>query len=212
MLFPGITPENCELAVEICLPALAKSHNKGMANKYAGTVVIIDPYMPAPSLNPTAITDGQVERAAILIQDIDPDHPDAAKYRHIAIGKAKVLWVLRTMGMMGHTFTTREVQQQFPHLFRPGMTKWHGGYCWHGLIVTFSGVQGNYDEWVSLMIAEAITAMSREAMTDTEVGVMANVGQSFIGSSFNSIARTALAAAQRAETSDASSGAWPVPD
>ena len=105
---------------------------------------------------------------------LDPDRPDAAKYDEIALGKAGVLWGLRPV--LGPNFTTRDVQQNYPHLYLPAMVKYGGGICRNGVVYAFSGVQANYDEAFALSVAAWVEAMCREAMVEPNFGVMKQDG------------------------------------
>lgn len=173
-LTPVMSTSNIELAVQIADASFTEAHAQGLTNKLAGTYVVIPPNVPAPSTDPSSITLEQVRAAATLIRVAGSTFPNPERYDTVALEKARLLWALRTAGWMGHSFSTRQVQQDMPHLYRPGLIKWHGGVCVKGLIVTFSGVQGNYDEVFAIFVAELILAMSREAMTDADAGVMAS--------------------------------------
>lgn len=97
-MFTGLTREICETAWEICLPSLAQAAKLGVSNKLAGTIVVLDPWT------------GECLFSGV----VDLDHPDKLKYDEIALAKARVSW---ETGL-----TSRQVQQDAPHLYRPGMT------------------------------------------------------------------------------------------
>lgn len=63
---------------------------------------------------------------------------------------------------------SRKVGQQCPHLFRDGDVK-YGGSTWvDGLVVGFSGVQSEIDEFVANVMAQAIIAQCRLAMREIQ--------------------------------------------
>lgn len=167
MLFPGITYDVCDLALNIQVPAFKRAFEMGVARRFAGTFVVMAPHAQASSPHPSL---DEVEAAALIKRRIDPQWPEVAKYDEIALSKAAVLWGLRPV--LGPNFTTRDVQQGYPHLYLPGMVKYGGGVCQSGVIYAFSGVQANYDEAFALSVAAWVEAMCREAMVDPDAGVM----------------------------------------
>ena len=76
--------------------------------------------------------------------------------------------------MSRHTgLPSRQVQQESPHLYRHGDTKWGGSVVRNGLIVAFSGVQAVFDEMIAGWMADAIIALCRNDMTKPD-GIMAS--------------------------------------
>ena len=154
-MYAWLTEEICAAAWRIVLPMVEQAWGTAITNKLAGTIVVLDPY------------NGQV-----LFQcRVRVDHRDAEKYDQIALAKATVSW---ETGL-----PSRQVQQDAPHLFLPGMTKWGGSAIEHKLVVAFSGVQAVYDEAIAASMLAWIIALCRHEMTK-EGGVMAS-DSSFIG-------------------------------
>lgn len=149
MSYSGLTKKICGDAWEIARASVIHAHDYGVTNKLAGTIVVLDPWT------------GEV----LFEEDADEDHENAEKYCEIARAKARVSW---ETGM-----TSREVQQNAPHLYKPGMTKWGGSAVEYKLVVAFSGVQAVYDEAISWSVLAWILAMCRDEMTKPD-GVMAN--------------------------------------
>lgn len=154
-MFTGLTREICETAWECCRPSVVRAAHLGVTNKLAGTIVVLDPWT------------GEYLFSAV----VDLDHPDKSKYDEIALAKARVSW---TTGL-----TSRQVQQDAPHLYLPGMTKWGGSAIENKLVVAFSGVQAVIDEAIAWMMLNWILAICQDEMTKPD-GVMAS-GSSFIG-------------------------------
>ena len=153
-MYSGLTQEICELAWDIVQPSIAHAADLNVTNKHAGTVVVLDPWS-----------------GAILFQGrVNDNHPDREKYDTIALAKAEVSW---ETGL-----TSRQVQQDAPHLYRPGMTKWGGSAIENKLVVSFSGVQAVFDEAISWMVLNWILGLCQHEMTRPG-GVMASEG-SFI--------------------------------
>jgi hypothetical protein len=170
MPFTGLTNEMCVNAFEIACNGLYVAYDLGVANKYAGTIVVINPFILPSSSDPSMVDLDEVRRAALFISRVNEAHADVEKYDELALVKARDMWVLNHF--FGIT-SNRDIQQNYPHLYRPGMTKWHGGTCRDGIVIGFSGVQGNYDEAMVEMVSTWLTAMCREEMTKPD-GVMAS--------------------------------------
>lgn len=155
MTFTGISKEICEAAWDLVLPSITHAAETGAINKLAGTIVVLNP------------ATGQV----LFCATVNNQHPDANLFAVIAHGKASVSW---ETGL-----TSRQVQQDAPHLYQPGWTKWGGSAVENRLVVAFSGVQAVFDEAISWMVLNWIVAMCRHEMTKPD-GVMNN-GKSYIG-------------------------------
>ena len=159
-MYQGLTPEICQTAWTITLGSVTNANNLDVANKFAGTIVVCYPRTHAS------------ERIAVVFAtDIDPSSPNATKYEDIAIAKAKVSW---ETGL-----PSRKVQQDAPHLYRLGMTKWGDSVVENGLIVAFSGVQAVFDEAIAGTMLRWIVALCQNEMT-REGGVM-EADTNFIG-------------------------------
>lgn len=166
-LFPGITQEVCSVAFDIQLAAFQSANRKGVTNRFAGTLVVVNPHA-TPSSPEAAIK--EIDGNVLFARRVDRDYAQASRFDELALSKAAVLWTLRPV--LGANFTTRDVQQNYPHLYLPGMVKYGGGVCRNGVVYAFSGVQANYDEAFALGVAVWVEAMCREAMVNPEVGVM----------------------------------------
>lgn len=169
--YPGITRDGCEQAFRIALGSLRVAVDLEVANKLAGTFVTIDPFRVPSSMDPSLVSLEEARDAALFVGRVDDNHEGAEKYDKIALSKVRDVWVLRAA--LGPDFLGRDIQQRFPHLYRRGMTKWHGAACRSGVPMAFSGVQGNYDEAFVVGAAAWLEAASREEMTRAG-GVMAS--------------------------------------
>lgn len=151
-----VTRELCVKAWEVVQPLIASAHAEGVINKRAGTIVVLDPTLDyAPSL--------RISSVAIFMDHVDQTYMDWQKYREIA--EAKAMLSFRT------GLSSRDVQQLAPHLYKEpindekGDVKWGGSVVRDGLVVAFSGVQAEYDEWISGVMADLLIAMCRRQMT-----------------------------------------------
>lgn len=154
-MYAGLTYEICAKAWDTVLPSVNNAFDRGITNKEVGTIVVLDP-----------------SSGLVLFQRrVYENHPDAKKYDQIALAKARVS---QETGL-----PSRQVQQEAPHLYRPGMTKWSGSVVEHKLVVAFSGVQAVFDEAIAASMLAWIIALCRHEMTK-EGGVMAS-DSSFIG-------------------------------
>lgn len=158
-MYKGLTTDICKKAWDIVSVTADAAHEDGVTNKFAGTIVVCFP----------RTLSGGFE--VIFSADAAPNHPDKEKYERIAVEKAKVSW---ETGL-----PSRKVQQDAPHLYHPGMTKWGGSVIENGLIVAFSGVQEVFDEAIAGTMLRWIVALCQHEMT-REGGVMKS-DTSFIG-------------------------------
>lgn len=156
--FTGINQDICARAWDMIQPAIAHGADQGVLNKFAGTIVVLNPHMDLKQFL------GSNDPAAdVLFMDtLNEEAVDKLKYTTIALAKAAV------SAKTGQP--SRIVQQEMPHLYQEGDTKWGGSVVRNGLIVSFSGVQAVFDEMVAGWMADAIIALCRHEMT----GVMAN--------------------------------------
>lgn len=154
-MYSGLNEDICRQAWGIVLPSIVHAAATETTNKEAGTVVVLHPYT------------GDLMFAA----SVDGNHPDAKKYDEIADAKAKVSW---ETGL-----PSRIVQQEAPHLYKPGMTKWGGAVIEHKLVVAFSGVEAVFDEAIACSMLAWILGLCRHEMTKPD-GVMSS-GDSYVG-------------------------------
>ena len=155
-----LTPEMCHKAwytIEVAVDAAA---DDGMINKFAGTIVVLDP-----------TSGGNADSSVLFKKTLSRDHENAAKYEEFALAKA------RLSHRTGRS--SRDIQVNAPHLFKEpyshevGDLKWGGSVVREGLIVAFSGVEAVFDEMIAGWMADALIAMCRHEMTRPD-GIMAS--------------------------------------
>lgn len=163
-MFVGISKEICEQADKILAPAIARAVKRGVTNKLAGCIVVLDPRMPYI---------GQAaDNLPVIFKSTINDELADAKYVQIAYHKAWLTFKYRLPSAI--------IQQQYPYLYAEGNTKWGGSTIDDGgLIVAFSGVQAVFDEMIAEWYASSIRALCRWEMTKPD-GVMSS-DSSFIG-------------------------------
>lgn len=138
-MFTGISTDICAAAWEMLLPAVERAAALGVTNGLKGTVIVLDPTSP--------------ERGVLFTGHVgEPE----AKLLENATAKAAV--TVRT------GLDSSRVRQDFPHLYREGDIKWPGAILRDGLVVAFSGVQGEFDEMICEWMVSAIRAICRDAM------------------------------------------------
>lgn len=165
-----LTQPMCERAWDVVLPAIRAAADDGVINKRAGTIVVLDPTMAyAPGV--------RVSSVAVYMEHVSLVYPEWDKYQKLAEAKAMLSW--RT-GRSSH-----DVQQNAPHLYLEpqnaddqGDIKWGGSVVRDGLVVAFSGVQPEYDEWIADTMAGLLIAMCRREMTKPD-GIM-EAGSNFV--------------------------------
>lgn len=135
-MFTGITPEICAQAWAIVEPAIKRAGELEVIWKYTGTLVVLDPIKD----------DGSVLFQASAGEVNEPT---------IEFAKAKAAVVHRTRR---DTSSLRDVA---PHLYTAGDVKWPGGIIREGLIVAYSGVQGELDEMIAEWFASAVRGICR---------------------------------------------------
>ncbi|WP_084040450.1 hypothetical protein [Demequina sp. NBRC 110053] len=137
-MFPGVSEETCAIAWAVILPAIEKAHADGLTNGLRGTLMVLDPAEP------------DAERPVFVAHVGEPDPEFLENVR------GKVAVTIRT-GM-----DSSRVRQDFPHLYRPGDIKYPGAIVREGLIVAFSGVQGDFDEMICEWMVAALRAIGRD--------------------------------------------------
>lgn len=159
-----LTEEMCQRAWDVIFTAVEQAAHLNVTNKYAGVLVVLDPTLEyAPSLH--------AKDHYLFMKVIRRMDPKADVYRDIAFAKAQLSW--RT----GRS--SRDIQQNAPHLYQepvnqdPGDVKWGGSIVREGLVVAFSGVEAVYDEWIAGMMADLLIAMCRHEMTKPD-GIMSS--------------------------------------
>lgn len=154
-----LTTDMCVKAWRVVLPSILAAASDGVIRRRAGTIVVLDPaFAFAPSLR---VRDGD-SRPVLFMESVDPEHEESPTFDRIAFAKAQLSW--RT----GRS--SRDIQQNAPHLYEVplnrerGDVKWGGSVVREGLVVAFSGVQANFDEWIAGMMADLLLAMCRDEM------------------------------------------------
>lgn len=142
-MFTGITPEICATAWSVIEPAIARAAELGVTNRPAGNLVVLDPAATEFTILFTAAAAGGNPRTL-----------------EFATAKAKL--VLRT-GV--DTSTLRNVA---PHRYQPDDIKFPGGVIREGLIVAYSGVQGELDEMIAEWFASTVRGICRVAFNGPE--------------------------------------------
>lgn len=137
-MFTGITREICEQAWALVEPAVARAAQLGVISGYRGTLVVLDP----------VADDGSILFVA---------HAGDVSDRTLEYATAKARLVQRTRR------DTSTLRDSAPHLYARDDIKWPGGIIREGLIVAFSGVQGEMDEMISEWFAATVRGICRVA-------------------------------------------------
>lgn len=137
-MFPGVTQETCALAWSLIEPAIEKAYAAGLTNGLRGTIMVLDPAQP------------DVDKPVFVAHVGEPD-PE-----FLTNVQGKVAVTIRT------GLDSSRVRQDFPHLYRPGDIKYPGAIIREGLIVSFSGVQGDFDEMICEWMVAALRAIGRD--------------------------------------------------
>lgn len=159
-MFTGVSHQICATAWDIVQPAIRQAAEQGVIDRFAGAVVVLDPYATSVSgyQDGQSVAEAADQPGVLFMAEIDGSTEiDPATFRRVALAKAHVSLTV------GHP--SRIVQQQMPHLYQAGMTKWGGSTVRDGLVVAFSGVQAVFDEMISGWMADAVIALCRNEMT-----------------------------------------------
>lgn len=140
-MFTGLNREICAQAWEVIVPAVEKAAELGVSNGLRGTLIVLD-----------------------------PAHPDAKNPLFTAhVGEFNQEFLTNVEGKVAVTIRTgldsSRVRQDFPYLYRAGDIKYPGAIIREGLIVSFSGVQGDYDEMICEWMVAAIRAICRQGFS-----------------------------------------------
>lgn len=161
--FRGLSERLCSTAWDLVAPAVERAWASGLTERRAGCVVVLDEPLPGPTA---------ARAAAPLFIGYVEEGEDPELYRVHALAKAEVS--ART------GLSSRGLQQQAPHLYRPGMTKWGGSVVRDGLVCAFSGVQPVFDEMIADWMAGAVISLCRHEML--RPGGVMDSDLSFLGS------------------------------
>ncbi|WP_062135039.1 hypothetical protein [Demequina aestuarii] len=137
-MFPGVTEESCAMAWSVLEPAIAKAREAGLINGLRGTIMVLDPANPDSA-------------APLFVGHVGEPNPE-----YLRNVEGKVAVTMRT------GLDSSRVRQDFPHLYREGDIKYPGAIIREGLIVAFSGVQGDFDEMICEWMVAALRAIARD--------------------------------------------------
>ena len=144
-MFTGVTREICEQAWSVVEAAVARAAQTGVINHYGGTLVVLDP----------VAADGSILFSA---------HAGEVDERTLEYATAKARLALRT----GRD--TSELRDSAPHLYGRDDIKWPGGVIRHGLVVAYSGVQGEMDDMIAEWFASTVRGLCRLAFRGPDGG------------------------------------------
>jgi hypothetical protein len=144
-MYTGLTTEICQRAWDMLVPAIRHGANSGLLNGYKGSLVVLNPANP----------DGEPFFTASL-------NDDPEQFPQWAEAKTRV--VART------GVDTSRMRDAEPHLYQAGDIVWPGGIARSGMIVAFSGVQGEYDEMIGEWFVAAVRAICRVEFLGPEGG------------------------------------------
>lgn len=137
-MFAGLTPELCAHAWDTVTPAIVRAAERGIIRDAVGDLVVLD---PGPR-NGTLLWSGTV------------GEPDGKTYGY-ALAKAAVA---ERTGL-----DTSRLRMDQPHLYRTGDIVYPGGIVRNGLVVAFSGVEGEADEMIAEWFVSAVRGIARLA-------------------------------------------------
>ena len=137
-MFTGLTPELCAQSWDLVRPAIHRAADSRMIRGAVGDLVVLDP----------ATRNGTVFWSGSIGDTEDKTHGYAV---------AKALVAERTQ-----TDTSRLRTDQ-PHLYTAGDIVYPGGIVRHGLVVAFSGVEGEADEMIAEWFVSAVRGIARLA-------------------------------------------------
>ncbi len=144
-MFTGINSEICATAWAMVEPAIIRSAELEVTNQVSGNLVVLDPTADEFSVLFTAHAGEPDERTLTF-----------------ATNKARVVFRTRR--------DTSTLRNAVPHLYAPGDISFPGGIIREGLIVAYSGVQGEYDEMISEWFASAVRGLCRFAFNGPQGG------------------------------------------
>ncbi|MBP7760465.1 hypothetical protein KA093_01580 [Candidatus Saccharibacteria bacterium] len=166
-IYDGLTLADLEEAFLVAQGAFTAARDVGALNRYAGTLVTLDPFSKPSSTMPEDVGLDEVLEAVVFIRRIDDSYvgtgTDGAPlgfrdFDEFALTKARDLWVARAW--LGPNFTSLDLRRH-PHLYTAGMTHYVGGVCHAGRVTSFSGVQGDNDLAVALTFDAWLEARAR---------------------------------------------------
>jgi len=135
-MFTGLTREICAQAWEIVDAGLAAAAKQGLAAGYQGNLVVLDP----------VARDGSI----LFTAHAGDANDHTLEY---AMGKARL--ALRT----GRDTST--LREGYAHLYAPDDIKYPGGIVRDGMVVAFSGIQGELDDMISEWFVATVRGICR---------------------------------------------------
>ena len=138
-MFTGISEEICAKAWAVIVPAIEKAAALEVTNGLRGTMIVLDPNSPTNEV--------------LFTGHVGEENP-----AFLSNAQGKVAVTLRT------GLDSEGVRIDHPHLYKEGDIKYPGAIKRDGLVVAFSGVQGEYDVMICEWMVAAIRAISRIAM------------------------------------------------
>lgn len=138
-MFTGITEEICSEAWAVIVPAIQKAAELEVTNGLRGTLIVLDPQSPTDEILFTG-----------HVGDEDPEFLQNVK--------GKVAVTLRT------GYDSEKIRMDLPHLYQEGDIKYPGAIKRDGLVIAFSGVQGEFDVMICEWMASTIRAICRIEM------------------------------------------------
>jgi hypothetical protein len=137
-MFTGISEEICARAWLIIEPAVRRAADMGVSNGLRGSLIVLDPANPDPKAPMFTAHVGEFDQE--FLSNVE----------------GKVAVTMRT------GLDSSRVRQDFPYLYQKGDIKYPGAIIREGLIVSFSGVQGVFDEMICEWMVAAIRAICRD--------------------------------------------------
>lgn len=133
----GLDQATCAQAWDLVHEAFKLGAQTGLISQYQGGLVVLNPVDPdgAP-----IFTAGIGERGEEFVGN--------------AVRKCRLAWREQK--------DTSRILAEHPYLYRDEDLPWPGGIFRDGLVVAFSGVQGQFDDMISEWMISAIKHISRE--------------------------------------------------
>lgn len=135
-MFNGITTDICAKAWDLVHAGFQRGVDAGLINAYTGGIAVLNPADP--------------EGEPLFTAGVGDEQ---GKFIGYATSKCRLAWRER--------MDTSAILKDHPHLYREGDLHWPGGIYRHGLVVAYSGVQGEYDDMISEWMVAAIRAISQ---------------------------------------------------
>ncbi|BDZ61508.1 hypothetical protein Lsed01_01309 [Demequina sediminis] len=137
-MFAGLTPELCSQAWDLVTPAIERAAATGVIRAATGNLIVLDP----------------ATRDATLFWHGSIGDTEDKTYEY-ALAKARVA---ERTGL-----DTSRLRMEHPHLYTAGDIVYPGGIVRHGLVVAFSGVEGEADEMIAEWFVSAVRGIARLA-------------------------------------------------